>query len=103
MAVNTILLDFSIQPSKIEVGGRENLKETVQKILSKFLPDLKLLNTTEFNSGGFLTLLTATRDCFVTVRAFPQGLVSINIEYYKGDSDEQLLTFEVCYLYYIFY
>uniref|UniRef100_A0A1B6DKE3 PABS domain-containing protein n=2 Tax=Clastoptera arizonana TaxID=38151 RepID=A0A1B6DKE3_9HEMI len=94
MAVHTNLLDFSIEPTKIDVGERENLIEIIHKVLSSFLPNLKLSHTTSFNGGGFVTLLTGTRDSFVTIRGFPKGLISINIEYFKEDSDDQLLKFE---------
>lgn len=96
MAVNTILLDFSVNTSKItDSKEREVLKESIEKVLSTFISELKLEHETEMAGGGFLVVLTATRGTFITVRGFPQGLVSINIEYYKGDSEEHIISFQV--------
>jgi len=91
MAVNTILLDFSVDPSKI---SKNSLQPTIQEVLSKFIPELKETLNTSVGGGGWLVVYTATRDTFITVRSFPQGLISINIEYFRNDGDEPLLTFE---------
>ncbi|XP_075232561.1 spermine synthase isoform X1 [Lycorma delicatula] len=95
MAVNTIMLDFSVSASKVtDNKERQVLKESVQKVLSSFVSELKLEYETEMSGGGFLIVLSATRGTFITLRGFPQGIISVNIEYYKGDSDEHLLSFQ---------
>lgn len=93
MAINTVLLDLSIDPSKIL--EKKTLQQTIEEVLSKFLPELKESHSNNFSNGGFLTVYTAARDSFISVRAFPQGPVSINIEYFRADGDEPLLNFEV--------
>ncbi|KAG8328856.1 hypothetical protein J6590_100058 [Homalodisca vitripennis] len=92
MAINTILLDLSVDALKII--EKTALLLTIQEVLSKFIPDLKETNSMSFGGGGFLCTYTAARDSFITVRGFPQGLVSINVEYYREDGDESLLPFE---------
>lgn len=95
MAANTILLDFSITPSRIaEPNERKSLQSTAEKVLCTFVPELKQIFSTDFPGGGCLALYSGIRSSFVTFRAFPQGLVTINIEYYKADSEEPLLNFE---------
>ncbi|XP_054261028.1 spermine synthase-like isoform X2 [Macrosteles quadrilineatus] len=92
MAVNTILLDLTVDPQKIV--EKNGLKSAVQDVLSKFIPELKEVYTSDFQGGGTLYTFTAVRDSFITVRAFTKGVISINIEYYREDSDEPLLSFE---------
>ncbi|XP_054261023.1 spermine synthase-like [Macrosteles quadrilineatus] len=92
MAVNTILLDLTVDPQKIlEKNG---LKSAVQDVLSKFIPELKEVYTSDFQGGGTLYTFTAVRDSFITVRAFTKGVISINIEYYRENGDEPFLSFE---------
>lgn len=98
MAINTILLDLSVDPSKIV--EKNVLKSTIEDVLGKFLPDLKESYSTSFRGGGFLSAYTAVRDSFITVRGFPRGLVAINVEYYKEDGDEPLMSFEVNFDFY---
>lgn len=95
MAINTILLDLSVDPLK--VLEKYTFQSTIQDVLSKFLPELKETHSTDFKNGGFVTTFTAVRDSFVTVRSFPKGLVAINIEYYRDDGEEPLLSFEVSF------
>lgn len=96
MAVNTILLDFSVTPSKIiEHNERKALQSTAEKVLSTFLPELKQIHCTDFIEGGCIAIYSGVRNSFVSFRAFSQGLLTINIEYYKADSEEPLLSFEV--------
>lgn len=95
MAINTILLDLSVDPLK--VLEKYTFQSTIQDVLSKFLPELKETHSTDFKNGGFVRTFTAVRDSFVTVRSFPKGLVAINIEYYRDDGEEPLLSFEVSF------
>lgn len=95
MAINTILLDLSVDPLK--VVEKHTFHTTIQDVLLKFLPELKETHSTDFKNGGFMTTFTAVRDSFVTVRGFPKGFVSINIEYFRDDGEEPLLSFEVSF------
>lgn len=96
MAINTILLDLSVDPEKI--AEKTALKLAIESVLAKFIAELKESYSTSFQGGGFLSGYTGVLDSFVTVRGFPRGLVAVNIEYYKDDDAEPLLTFEVCFV-----
>uniref|UniRef100_A0A0V0G6B9 Putative spermidine synthase n=1 Tax=Triatoma dimidiata TaxID=72491 RepID=A0A0V0G6B9_TRIDM len=91
MAVNTILLDFTVKPSQFPYNLQEEL---MTKVLEHFFPHLTKVHKREMEDGGFLLLFTAIRGSFLSIRSFPQGLITINIEYYKKDSDEEILNFK---------
>lgn len=94
MAVNTYLLDFTIDANALETTeSRKQIQETVENALKEYVPELKKESVIDLD-GGFLQVLTGSHGIFVTVRGFRQGIVTINIEYYKPDSEEGLLTFE---------
>ncbi|XP_014242677.1 spermine synthase isoform X2 [Cimex lectularius] len=88
MAVNTILLDFTVKSSEMHMH-----EELVTKVLGNYLPQLNKTFNRRMDDGGFLLVLTADRGAFVTVRGFPQGLITLNIEYYKKDSEEEIINF----------
>lgn len=92
MAVNTILLDFTVKPSQLPYSQQEDL---MTNVLENFFPHLTKVHKREMEDGGFLLFFTAIRGSFLSVRSFPQGLITINIEYYKQDSEEEILSFKV--------
>ncbi|XP_046625326.1 spermine synthase isoform X2 [Neodiprion virginianus] len=94
MVVHTVLLDFTVSSNVIsDVEKRSNLKTTISNVLGEHIGSLKPL--TEMNIDESLLLLyTGVRGTLITVRAYPKGLVTVNIEYYKGDNEESLLNFE---------
>ncbi|KAG8307182.1 spermine synthase-like [Homalodisca vitripennis] len=92
MSINTIFLDLSVDPT--DIVEKLTIISTIKEALSNFIPGMKDVHSTNFEDGGFLLVLTASRDSFITVRGFPQGLVSINIEYFQEEGTEQLLTYE---------
>lgn len=95
MAVNTYLLDFTIDQKSFETTeSRKLIQETVESGLKEFVPDLKKESVIDLD-GGFLMILSGSHGDFVSVRGFRQGIITINIEYFKNDSDEGLLSFEV--------
>lgn len=95
MAVNTYLLDFTIDAKAFETTeSRKQIQETVENALKEYVPELKRESVIDLD-GGFLQVMTGSHGIFVTVRGFRQGIVTLNIEYYKPDSEEGLLTFEV--------
>lgn len=91
MAVNTILLDFSVKSSK---HLNDQQEELLTKVLENYLPQLNKVHKRIMDDGGFIILFTALRGSFITVRGFPQGLLTVNIEYYKNESDEELISFQ---------
>lgn len=95
MAVHTYLLDFTVEPSSCEtIEHRTLIKENVESCLKEYITDLKCDSYKELD-GGFLALFFGVNGTFVTVRGLKQGIVTINIEYYKPESEEDMLSFEV--------
>ncbi|CAH1402238.1 unnamed protein product [Nezara viridula] len=91
MAVNTILMDFSVKSSKLQNDQQEEL---LTKVLENYFPQLFKVHSRSIEDGGYIVLFTAHRGSFITARSFPQGLLTINIEYYKNESDEELISFK---------
>ena len=95
MAVNTILVDFVVE--KDVVGDRHQrdlLLMNIEASLNEFIRNIKAKEYLEM-PDGFLQLLTADKGVFVTVRGFVQGHITINIEYYKGEEDPPLISYEL--------
>lgn len=94
MAVNTVLLDFSVTSTKLTSAEEsKSLQDDMEDVLSSYVPGLKRQQIFNF-AGSFIVLLTGDRGTHVTLRGFPQGLVTCNIEYYKEDEEKPLLLFE---------
>ncbi|XP_077297738.1 spermine synthase isoform X2 [Arctopsyche grandis] len=96
MSVQTVLLDFSVEAGRAEdEPGQKALLSGVEPLLRKHLPGLSAAARVQMpHAGGALLLLLADRGASVSVRVFPQGLITVNIEYYKADGDKPLLDFE---------
>ncbi|PSN38083.1 hypothetical protein C0J52_00836 [Blattella germanica] len=94
MAVNSILLDFSVTSTRLtNAEESRGVQDDMESVLANFVPGLKKKSVYDFG-GSFMALLTADRGTVVTLRGFPQGLVTCNIEYYKDDEEKPLLLFE---------
>ncbi|KAK6641817.1 hypothetical protein RUM44_013534 [Polyplax serrata] len=94
MAVHTYLLDFTLEPSHCEtVEGRTSIKENIESCLKEYISDLRCDSYKELD-GGFLALFFGANGSFITVRGLKQGIVTINIEYYKPDLEDDMLSFE---------
>lgn len=95
MSVQTLLLDFSIEPARL---GDENGQKTVfgqlETVLKDYIPNLILAADINIE-GGSLKLLTGKKGTTVSVRLFDRGLVTVNIEYYKEESEDPLISFKV--------
>lgn len=95
MSAQSILFDFSIDPTRI--NGAAECKIIVNSIiqcLQKYFKTPKLL----FDSicdDGFLSIYKDEKT-IMSIRIFHQGLITLNIEYYKNDNEQQTLNFEVC-------
>ncbi|RZF34714.1 hypothetical protein LSTR_LSTR010763 [Laodelphax striatellus] len=95
MAINTLMLDFSVETSRVtDAKEWSAMKALMAKVIGGYIADIAEVNDMQMGGGGHLSLYTATRGTFITLRGYPKGLVSLNIEYYKADADEHLLTFE---------
>jgi len=96
MVAHTVLLDFTVSTSVIaDMEKRSSLKSTIANVLAEYFTGLKLLIESNID-GNLLILYTGPRGSLITVRGYSEGLITLNIEYYKQDDQEALLTFEVC-------
>lgn len=97
MAVNTLLLDFSVDQSEVKTESQISVITTnVENILRDYLTNLKLINSINVD-GGLFKLYTSDKGAVSNIRVYNNGLITINIEYYKGEKQEPLLSFEVSY------
>ncbi|CAH2005373.1 unnamed protein product [Acanthoscelides obtectus] len=96
MAANTILLDFSVEPAAVKNDNQMQVVATnIENVLKDYLTSLKQVQGLPFQ-GGLLRLYTADPGVTVFIRIYGNGLITINMEYFKGDKDNPLLTFERC-------
>ncbi|XP_053662899.1 spermine synthase isoform X1 [Anopheles marshallii] len=95
MSVNSILLDFSLDPARIiDEVSRKDIVQVCKEGLEKYLADLKI-SYDMLTADGYLCILTeAGTGTIVTIRIFEQGLITINVEYYRKDGDEAKISFE---------
>lgn len=95
MSAQTVLLDFSIDSSRIgdEVAQKDVVK-LLQNGLFEFFPQLKLIFETT-TSDGHLCVFSQNDTIFVNARFFNHGLITINIEFFKDDAEQSLVTFDV--------
>lgn len=71
------------------------LAETIESILKDYLANLKSLNTLNID-GGLFKLYSSDFGAITNLRIYNNGLITINIDYYKEEKQEPLLTYEVC-------
>lgn len=94
MAANTVLMDFSIDPTRIiDDCSRKDLLKVIKENLEKYFGQVKTsydLHTAE----SYLAILSDSKNVIISVRFYNQGLITINIEYYKEDKGETKITFE---------
>ncbi|CAH2106981.1 unnamed protein product [Euphydryas editha] len=94
MSVQTILLDFSIDPARLgDESGQKTVFNQLETVLKDYVPNLILAADIKID-GGSWKLLTGKRGTSVSVRLFDRGLVTVNIEYYKEDNEEPLISFK---------
>lgn len=95
MSVQTILLDFSIEPSRIsDAESRKDLVKLLENGLTEHFPQLKLCYELT-TADGHLVLFTENQSLFFHVRLFNHGIITINAEYFKSDADPQIISFDV--------
>lgn len=96
MVAHTVLLDFTVSSSVLaDMEKRSSLKSAIANVLGEHFVGLKPLTESSID-GSLLILYTGPRGSLITVRGYTEGLITLNIEYYKQDDQEALLTFEVC-------
>lgn len=95
MAANTVLLDFSIEPTRIaDELSRKDMTKVIKENLEKYFGNLKIIYDMLVDDG-YMCILNDNAATIFTVRFFNEGLITINIEYWKKESDEQRISFEV--------
>lgn len=96
MAANTVLMDFSIEPSRIgDELSRKDMVKVIKENLEKYFGNLKLIYDMLVDDG-YMCILNDTAATIFTIRFFKEGLITINIEYWKKKCDSQKISFEVC-------
>lgn len=95
MAVQTILLDFSIEPSRIsDDESRKDLVKVLENGLTEHFPQLKLCYELT-TADGCLVLFSENQSLYFHVRLFSHGIITINAEYFKTDAEPQIISFDV--------
>ncbi|XP_055376286.1 spermine synthase isoform X2 [Condylostylus longicornis] len=93
MSANTVLFDFTIDPSRI---GDDSLRADAVKLirseLERIFSDLKFTYDMHTVDGYFVIL--SENKILITIRFYNQGLITINIEYYLEDAEESKLNFD---------
>jgi hypothetical protein len=94
MKGNLILIMPSLLILNSDSGS--NIQTDVHQVLEQFIPGLNMHMMQDCGADGLLILWSGPKSCLVTLRAFRgPGLISISIEYYRGEEDEALITFDV--------
>jgi spermine synthase len=95
MAANSVLLDFSIEPSRIsDESSREDMVKVIKENLEKYFGNLKLIYDMLIDDG-YMCILNDNSSTIFSIRFFNAGIITLNIEYWKGESDSQRISFEV--------
>lgn len=95
MAVNTLLLDFTLDPSQVKNDNQvSTLMSRVEGIVRDFLSNVKPVNSFHLD-GSCIKVLTSDHGTMTTLRVYNHGLLTINIEYYRGEGQEPVVSFEV--------
>ncbi|XP_060533638.1 spermine synthase isoform X2 [Cylas formicarius] len=93
MAVNTILLDFSVDPNVVK-NNSSVLSTNIENVLRDFLSGLKTVSCFSLD-GSSVKIYTAEPGILLNLRIYTSGLVTVNIDYFKGDKQEAILSFEL--------
>ncbi|XP_063927035.1 spermine synthase-like isoform X1 [Zophobas morio] len=96
MSVHTTLLDFSVDPSAVKNESQVSVVcSNIENVLREYLTNLKTLATIPFETD-LLKLYSSDGGVSATLRVFQTGLITLNIEYLKAESQEAQLSFERC-------
>ncbi|XP_065085773.1 spermine synthase isoform X2 [Ochlerotatus camptorhynchus] len=94
MSANSVLLDFSLDPTRInDELSRKDVVKLCKEHLEKFISGLKITYDM-LTDDGYLCILNAPGAIITTIRFFNQGLITINIEYYRADCEAPKISFE---------
>jgi len=94
MAVNTLLLDFSVSSSIVNsLDQRISILREVENIIRDYLPGLTQITELAIDDGYF-RVYKCENGAIITSRIYKNGIITINIEYYRGEKEEPMLTYE---------
>lgn len=95
MSVQTVLLDFTIDPVRIgdEIASKDLLK-FIKQGLQKYFENLKFVYDLK-TGDGYLCCLLSDNKVFIQIRFYNHGIITINIEYFKGETENQIMSFDV--------
>lgn len=94
MSANSVLLDFSLDPTRIsDEVSRKDIVKLCKEHLEKYLDSLKITYDM-LTEDGYLCVLSSG-PIITTIRFFNQGLITINIEYYRAECEAPKISFEV--------
>ncbi|KAJ0179685.1 hypothetical protein K1T71_004276 [Dendrolimus kikuchii] len=92
MSVQTLLLDFSVDPARLgDESGQNTIFNQLETVLKDYIPNLILAADIKIE-GGSLKVLTGKKGATVSVKLFDRGLVTVNIEFYKEENEEPLIN-----------
>lgn len=95
MAANSVLFDFSIEASRVtDESSRKDIVKVIKENLEKYFSTLKTVYDMLVDDG-YLCILSDNSGVIFSLRFFNEGLITINIEYFKKDSEPTKLSFEV--------
>lgn len=94
MSVHTVLLDFSLDPSRVntDVESKIVVKSILESLKKYFAEPVLIFETT--CGDGYLALFK-DGNTIISIRCFHHGLITLNIEYFKKDSEEGKISFDV--------
>ncbi|KAI8123243.1 spermine synthase isoform X2 [Lucilia cuprina] len=94
MAAQTILFDFTVDKERSgDAKERQEIAKVLRHELEHIFPQLEMAYQMPMDDGYF-AVLAENKETIVTLRIFPQGLVTINVEYYLEEGKEQLMSFD---------
>lgn len=95
MSAESVLLDLIIDSSRISTSsGQKDVISLLEQGLLEYFPQLKLIFETSA-ADGHLFVFSQNGTSFLHVRFFNHGIITINIEYFKSESEELLISFDV--------
>lgn len=95
MAANSVLLDFSIEPNRVtDELSRKLIVKVIKENVEKYFGNLKMVYDMLVDDG-YLCILSDNSGVIFTLRFFNEGLITLNIEYFKKESEPSKISFEV--------
>lgn len=103
MAANSVLFDFSIEANRVtDESSRKDIVKVIKENLEKYFSSLTIVYDM-LVKDGYLCILSDNLGVITTVRFFNEGLITINIEYFKKEAEPSKLSFEVSFSFSYFF